>query len=222
MKKNRTKRVKTRLMINFYNKHMTDKFAHRANDWDNPSKIAMTEKFVKELKLNIDLDKSWKALEIGAGTGLVGLQMIEDLKEVVFEDTSEAMLSVLKSKLNGNDSATTLHGEVFEYKQQDIDFVFSCMAFHHIPEIDKALAHLASITKQGAWVVVGDLTVEDGSFHHNEPIPHKGFDLKELSAWFKEAGFEIKNSYIYNILNRERTPGVFTDYEQFILLAQKA
>ncbi len=200
---------------------MTDKFAHRANDWDNPSKIAMTEKFVEELRLNIDLDKKWKAMEVGAGTGLVGLQLIDDLGEVVFEDTSEAMLGVLKNKLTGAEPATILHGEVFEYKQQDLDLIFSCMAFHHIPEMEKALAHLSTIAKPGAWVIVGDLTTEDGSFHHFEPIPHKGFDLKELSGWFKEAGFDVKNSYVYHTLNRERTPGVFTDYEQFILLAQK-
>ncbi len=208
-------------MYNFTLKKMTDKFAHRANDWDNPSKIAMTEKFVEELKLNIDLEKNWKAIEVGAGTGLVGLQLISELGEIVFEDTSEAMLTVLKSKLSGDEPATILQGEVFEYKQQDIDLVFSCMAFHHIPDIEKALAHLRNITKPGAWIIVGDITTEDGSFHHHEPIPHKGFDLKELSRWFNDAGFTVKNSYIYHTLTRERSPGFFTDYEQFILLAQK-
>lgn len=200
---------------------MTDKFAHRANDWDNPSKIEMTEKFVEELKLNLDLDHNWKAMEIGAGTGLVGLQMISELKEIVFEDTSEAMLGVLKNKLTGDENATILQGEIYDYKEKDLDLVFSCMAFHHIPELDQALKHLAEVTKKGAWVVVGDLVSEDGSFHSHEPIPHKGFDLKELTGWFEDAGFGVRSSYIYSTLNRERTPGVFTDYDQFILLARR-
>lgn len=200
---------------------MTDNFAHRAADWDNPSKVAMTEVFTKEVRLNIDLSNEWKGLEIGAGTGLVGLQFLPELKQVVFEDTSAAMLEVLKSKLQGDESVEIVHGEIFAYEKQDIDFAFSCMAFHHIPDIDAALAHLARITRSGATIVVGDILTEDGSFHHFEPIPHKGFDLKELSAQFEKAGFKVKSMHIYNTLTRERTPGVFTDYEQFMLIAEK-
>jgi len=200
---------------------MTDHFAHKAADWDQPSKIKMTDKFVEELLLNLDLKSDWKALEIGAGTGLVGLKLLPWLKTVVFEDTSAAMLEVLKSKLKGDEPVALVQGEIFEYQQQDIDLVFSCMAFHHIPDLDKVLLHLASITKKNAYVVIGDLITEDGSFHRFEPIPHQGFDLKELSGEFKTAGFEVKSSYIYDTLKRERIEGKVSDYEQFILIAQK-
>lgn len=200
---------------------MTDHFAHRAADWDQPSKIKMTDKFVEELLLNLDLKSDWKGLEIGAGTGLVGLKLLPLLKAVVFEDTSPAMLEVLKSKLKGDEPVELVQGEIFEYRQQDIDLVFSCMAFHHIPDLEKALSHLASITKKNACIVIGDLIEEDGSFHRFEPIPHKGFDLKELSGKFKAAGFEVKSAYIYDTLERERIEGKISAYEQFILIAQK-
>ncbi len=200
---------------------MTDHFAHRAADWDQPSKIQMTDKFVEELLLNLELKPDWKAMEIGAGTGLVGLKLLPSLKAVVFEDTSPAMLEVLKSKLKGDELVELVQGEIFEYRQQDIDLVFSCMAFHHIPDLEKALSHLSSITKKNAYVVIGDLIEEDGSFHRFEPIPHKGFDLKALSAKFKAAGFEVKSAYIYDILERERIEGKISAYEQFILIAQK-
>jgi hypothetical protein len=68
---------------------------------------------------------------------------------------------------------------------------------------------------------VGDIRTEDGSFHHFEPIPHKGFDTNELSEKFEKAGFKILSTETYNVLNRERTPGVFTDYEQFMLVAER-
>jgi SAM-dependent methyltransferase len=200
---------------------MTDHFAHKAADWDQPSKIQMTDKFVEELMLNLELNPDWNGLEIGAGTGLVGLKLLPYLKAVVFEDTSAAMLDVLKSKLQGDEAVEIVQGEVFEYQQQDIDLVFSCMAFHHIPDIEKALAHLASITNQHAYIVIGDLISEDGSFHRFEPIPHQGFDLKELSGKFKAAGFEVKSTYIYDTLERERIEGKMSEYEQFILIAQK-
>ena len=200
---------------------MTDNFAHRAADWDNPSKVQMTNKFVAALIQNIELNKHWRAFEIGAGTGLVGLQLLPYLQSVVFEDTSAAMLGILKQKLKGDEVVEIVEGEVFDYQKQDVDFVFSCMAFHHIPDIEKTLEHLYQITNSGATIVVGDIRTEDGSFHHFEPIPHKGFDTAELSEKFEKAGFEVLSTETYNVLNRERTPGVFTYYEQFMLVAER-
>lgn len=200
---------------------MTDNFKDRAAEWDNPAKKAMTTKFVAALKEKVQLNSAWKALEIGAGTGLVGLQLLPQLKSLVFEDTSAAMLGVLKDKLQGNEPVEIVEGEIFEYTKQDINLVFSCMAFHHIPDIKAAVNHLAKICLLGAIVAVGDIRTEDGSFHHFEPIPHKGFDTNELSAIFSAAGFKVHTAETYNVLNRERTPGVFTDYEQFLLIAER-
>ncbi len=200
---------------------MNDNFAHRAAEWDTPQKTKMTEIFVTEMLRKINPISSWKALEIGAGTGLVGLQIANMVDTVVFEDTSAAMLDVLKQKLTENSRVKIVHGEVYDYKEKDIDLIFSCMALHHVPDIDRTLQHLATITNKGAIVVIGDLRTENGSFHRFEPIPHRGFDTDILSEQFKSAGFEVITAETYNILSRERTEGVITDYEQFILVAIK-
>ena len=159
-------------------------------------------------------------LEIGAGTGLIGLQIEPFVSKVVFEDTSESMLNVLKQKLNDDIKAEILHGEVFEYKQRDIDLIFSSMAFHHITNIEKTLQHLAMITKTGAWVVVGDLETEDGSFHGFEPVPHLGFDTSILSEQFRQNGFDVKSVNIYNTISK-RIDSITMNYEKFILIAQR-
>ena len=95
------------------------------------------------------------------------------------------------------------------------------MAFHHLPDIDKALNHIHKITNEKAIIVVGDIRSEDGSFHRFEPIPHTGFDTEKLSEQFKKAGFKVKSAETYNVLKRERVPGVLSEYEQFILIAEK-
>jgi ubiquinone/menaquinone biosynthesis C-methylase UbiE len=192
-----------------------DNFAERAASWDNPSKIDMTNNFVEAVLHKIKPEKHWQALEIGAGTGLAGLQFLPLLNSVTFEDTSEAMLEVLKSKLKGDENATIDKGEVTDIENGNFDFVFSCMAFHHIPDLNSTLAHLHTLTKPGAIVAVGDIRSEDGSFHHFEPIPHKGFDTDELSAIFEKNGFKIISVTDYNVLTRERVPGVWTDYTHF-------
>jgi len=129
---------------------MSDTFISKAADWDSPDKINMTKKFVDELILSIKLLPTWKALEIGTGTGLVGLQIEPFVEKVVLEDTSVSMLEVLKQKLNENSKVEILNGEVTDYISQDIDLIFSNMAFHHNTDIEKTLKHLASITKVNA------------------------------------------------------------------------
>lgn len=200
---------------------MIDNFAHRAAEWDSPEKTKMTEIFVAEMLRYIEPQENWKALEVGAGTGLVGMQVLPLVGSVVFEDTSPTMLEVLKQKLDAASPVEIVCGEVYDYTVPDIDLVFSCMAFHHIPDIERTLAHLAFLTKPGAMVVVGDLLAEDGSFHSFEPIPHKGFDLDDLSGRFLKAGFEIIAAHTYHTLKRERIPGVVAEYPQFIIVAQK-
>ena len=199
---------------------MKDTFITKASDWDSPERISMTKKFVDELLMHVSPLSTWKALEIGAGTGLIGLQIEPFVSKVVFEDTSESMLNVLKQKLNNDIKAEILHGEVFEYKQRDIDLIFSSMAFHHITNIEKTLQHLAMITKTGAWVVVGDLETEDGSFHGFEPVPHLGFDTSILSEQFRQNGFDVKSVNIYNTISKG-IDSIIMNYEQFILIAQR-
>ena len=199
---------------------MNDPFITRASDWDRPDKIYMSKKFANELISRINPLPEWKALEIGAGTGLVGLLIEPLVRAIVMEDVSESMLEVLKQKLNGNSKVEIVHGEVTDYKLQDIDLIFSNMAFHHIPDIESTLQHLASITKPGAWIAIGDIVTEDGSFHHFEPIPHRGFDTSALSGQFVQAGFEVKSVETHNVISKI-VEDITTEYEQFILIARR-
>ena len=201
---------------------MKDNFASKAQEWDSPWKVQMATTFVNELLKNIALNKEQKALEIGAGTGLVGLQILPHIKSIVFEDTSASMLEMLQQKLNGDTNVEILFGDVQLYTNRDIDTVFSNMAFHHIKNIDNVLEHLFSITTAKAKVIISDLVSEDGSFHQfNEEIPHLGFDLNKLKQKFEKAGFNVEKVYVYNTLKREREAGKFAEYDQFILVAEK-
>jgi ubiquinone/menaquinone biosynthesis C-methylase UbiE len=58
---------------------------------------------------------------------------------IVFEVASLPMLIVLKSKISVDGSVEIIHSDIFDYKKQDIDLVFSCMSFNHVPDIDNAL-----------------------------------------------------------------------------------
>lgn len=194
---------------------MNDTFVTKANEWDSLQRMALAKKFVDELLKNVSPKHDWKAMELGAGTGLIGLQILPLVGKVVFEDTSESMLNILKQKLTGEENIEILHGEVSDYKNRDIDLIFSSMAFHHIEDIEGTIQHLSTITKPGGLVVIADLVTEDGSFHSFEPIPHRGFDTSVLSEEFQRVGFEVKSVYVFNKVSKA------IDYEQFILIAQR-
>jgi ubiquinone/menaquinone biosynthesis C-methylase UbiE len=198
-----------------------DNFADRAAVWDDPGKIEMATKFVNALLTQVEFKNEWKGLEIGAGTGLVGLQIFPKISSLLCVDTSESMLNVLREKTKDEKDISIIHGEIFEYDVQDIDLVFSSMSFHHIEDIPRTLKHLFSITKNGAKLVIGDLRTEDGSFHRFNPIPHKGFDTDELTKWVENAGFKVTTVETYNVLRSEKIPGKISEFEQFILVAEK-
>lgn len=203
---------------------MNDNFLNQAAQWDNPSKIKMTDKFIQTMTANLDLDISWRALEIGAGTGLVGLSILDSLQSMVFVDTSKAMLSVLQQKIASSPlmaKVQVLHDEIYAYHHSDIDLVVSCMALHHIPDLELVLDHLYKITQKNARLVIGDIRTEDGSFHHFEPIAHKGFDTNELTLLLTKAGFEVQLVMDYNVITKQIQPELINDYQQFILIAQK-
>lgn len=200
---------------------MTDDFAKKAMDWDSPHKLNMASAFVSEIKKHLKLNSTQKALEIGAGTGLVGFMLLPNLSSIVFVDTSEAMLDVLRKKIQKDDSVEVVHGDVLAYHKKDIDLIVSNMAFHHIPDIEGLLDHLYTITSIGAKVVISDLVSEDGSFHNFEEVPHQGFDPKDLSGKFLKAGFKNIKAYEYNTLSREKEDGIMHHYNQFILFAEK-
>jgi len=68
---------------------MKDTFVAKAANWDSPDKIDMTTKFLNEMLFHINPQSSWKAVEIGAGTGLVGLNIEPLVSKVVMVDTSK-------------------------------------------------------------------------------------------------------------------------------------
>ena len=210
---------------------MEDNFKAKAAEWDSPMKIAMTQKFVSELLNNIKIDKSLKVMELGCGTGLVGLQIADQVKAMVMLDNSKAMLDKLREKISEQkiteqkptdhkvtDSRITIvNGTVEKYTTKDIDVVFSLMAFHHIENISSTLGHISSILKPDGYLVIGDLKEEDGSFHGEEKVPHNGFNIDALAKQMENNDLDILTAYTYNTISRGDK-----NFEQFIIVAKKS
>ncbi len=201
---------------------MLDNFKHKAADWDSPTKVLMSEKFVETMSKHINFSDSSKVMDFGCGTGLVGLQVVDRVNSIIMLDSSKSMTDKLKEKLsialqNGEetpDKVTVITGSIDKYNNCDLDVIFSLMALHHIEDIQATMEQFSKIIKPGGVLVIGDLMEEDGSFHGEEVVPHNGFNIEQLAKQIENSGLDIVITYPYNSIQKGEKK-----YEQFIIVA---
>ena len=76
-------------------------FDKSAATWDGDKNRVHTAKIVaKTTKKYIVTDNTLTALDFGCGTGLVSLELLPSLKELLGIDTSKKMLNIFREKIN--------------------------------------------------------------------------------------------------------------------------
>jgi ubiquinone/menaquinone biosynthesis C-methylase UbiE len=201
-----------------------DEFEEKSKGWDsNPLIVAMSKVFSGEIRKQVKLDKDQRWLELGCGTGLVGLSLATDVRSIVMVDKSVSMLSILREKVSVFDfrNVEIVEGEMVQAALDDasIDVIVSFMAFHHIDDIPAVLKEFKRILKKEGIVIVGDLCREDGSFHGPTLVPHNGFDPDEIRGLFETNGFGVSKQYVFNTVERPDPGGTLRRYDQFVLVA---
>jgi ubiquinone/menaquinone biosynthesis C-methylase UbiE len=171
---------------------MTD-FDARAESWDDVNKVRRAEDVAAAMRRAVPLSRSMKALEYGAGTGLLSFCLRDALGPITLADTSAGMRAVAKRKIV---SANARDMRVIELDltrdpvpDERYDFLFSMMTLHHVPDVPRLLAAFRSLLNPGGWLCHADLDAEDGSFHGPEVDVHHGFERAALRSWLMSAGF---------------------------------
>jgi 2-polyprenyl-3-methyl-5-hydroxy-6-metoxy-1,4-benzoquinol methylase len=171
-------------------------FDERARDWDTPERIERAGEVAAAIREAVPLSSTTRLIDVGAGTGLLGLALAEDVGEVVLSDPSTGMIEVANEKLAAAGlrsvraiahdllSADTLPAEPF-------DVAVSLLVLHHIEDTRAALGAIRDLLVPGGWIALADLDTEDGSFHtpEAEGIHHRGFDRGQLSSLAQTVGF---------------------------------
>ncbi|MBU6428016.1 MAG: class I SAM-dependent methyltransferase [Cyanobacteria bacterium REEB65] len=194
--------------------------------WDaQADHAARTQAIAKAILRKIPLSSTMKALEVGAGTGQLGLALQDRLGSILFTDASSGMIDVLKGKLQAG-GWKHLEARVLDITTETppagpFDLVFSQMALHHIPDVADHLAILYRSMASGATLCVADLDKEDGSFHGDGFHGHKGFNRDDLRSQAAAAGFaDIAIETVYQ-MPRE-VDGEHRVFPIFLLTALKA
>lgn len=203
---------------------MTD-FNVKAETWDDdPVKVRRAKLIAGHIGETIKGMNPVKAMEYGAGTGLLSFELLPFLDSVLLVDTSDGMLSIAQEKINRNNysKAETLNADflIDPLPTRKFNIVFSLMTLHHINDLDKILHIFYSLMENNSYLFIADLVKEDGSFHGKGFSGHNGFDLDELKNLFLKTGFKNIDSQIVMEIEKQRD-NELKKYPLFLMSGQK-
>jgi ubiquinone/menaquinone biosynthesis C-methylase UbiE len=171
-------------------------FDERARDWDTPDRIERAGEVAAAIRAAVPLSPTTRLIDVGAGTGLLGLALADDVGEVVLSDPSTGMIEVANEKLAaaGLRSVRAIVHDLLSADPLDaepFDVAVSLLVLHHIEDTRAALGAIRDVLVPGGRIALADLDTEDGSFHtpEAEGIHHRGFDRDQLSTLARAVGF---------------------------------
>ncbi|HEY4786203.1 MAG TPA: class I SAM-dependent methyltransferase [Bacteroidales bacterium] len=196
-------------------------FDDRAREWDK-DKVHMERSIAiaGALEKMIPLKREMKALEYGAGTGILSFFLKDRFSEITLMDSSGEMIKVCKEKVE------FYHANHIKPLWIDLEhtgyngkfgIIYNQMVMHHVNDVDAMLKKFYSLLNPGGYLAIADLFTEDGSFHGLEVEVHHGFDPEDMIK--KLISFGFKTAEYKNCFVMKRDSG--KDYPIFLLVAVK-
>jgi ubiquinone/menaquinone biosynthesis C-methylase UbiE len=196
-------------------------FDARAREWDK-DKMHMDRSLAIAAGLEemIPLEPSMKALEYGAGTGILSFLLKDRFAEITLMDNSTEMIKVCVEKTEYHKTNHILP-ICFDLEHKDydgsFDVIYNQMVLHHVVDYESIIGTFYSMLNPGGYLAIADLYPEDGSFHGPDVQVHLGFDPEKLAEMLKQIGF--KNINYKTCFEVKRESGL--KYPVFLLVAQK-
>jgi SAM-dependent methyltransferase len=142
---------------------MLDNFSERAPVWDSDLKRKhLIADVAKALRGSIPIEKHWRVLDYGCGTGALAFELLPYVGEITAADASAGMVKVAASKrdalvdaeLQAKLDVRLLDLVVDEPPAEEYDLVVACLVMHHIEAADSILAAFGSLLKDGGWLAI--------------------------------------------------------------------
>lgn len=178
----------------------TDKFEMIANIYDTPERVQIAKVSSDAIREHLVDAKDKNAIDFGCGTGLVGMNLLNDFKSILFLDTSQNMINQVKQKISNSniENADTL---CFDFEKDNLsdlhaDYIFMVQVLLHIKDFKPVLLKLYDVLNPGGHLIIVDFN------KNNEVVSdmvHSGFDQKTLTDTMSNIGYKsIESKTFYN------------------------
>lgn len=160
-------------------------FDYKAFTYDeNPMHVERAKIIAKNIKQFCNLNKEYIIADFGCGTGLLGLNFVNDVKQIDMYDNSAKMIEILKEKISRYNipNVNAIHYDITNTKKPinvNYDIIMTLMTLHHIENIKDAILKLSSMLKDSGKLIICDLDEEDGSYHPDKSAFHNGINQEE-------------------------------------------
>ncbi len=203
------------------------RFDQAALEWDhNPARVQLARAVGQAIERTISVQAHWRALDYGAGTGLLTLNLQPRVAHLLALDSSAGMLEQLSKKIRtagiSNVEARLWNIEARPYPETGFDLAVSSMTLHHVKDAPLVLERLADTVKPGGWMAVADLDSEDGSFHGPVgDVFHRGFQRPQILAWLEAAGLEKVRIVDAHMITKPVSDGRLRSYSVLLGVGQR-
>jgi len=203
-----------------------NEFNQKARDWDkNKMHLERTMAVAEHLRKIIPDKAAMKALEFGAGTGLLSFYLKDRFSEITLMDNSREMLKMAEQKMDADDHlkfrTLFLNLEMEEYNGDPFDIIYCLMALHHVRDINAILKKFYHLLIPGGILAIADLYQEDGSFHDGNINVHHGFDQGKLTAMILQQDFHNIQIEPCFVIWKEVPTDKIREYPIFLMTADK-
>jgi tRNA (cmo5U34)-methyltransferase len=202
-----------------------NEFDIKAAGWDeNPMHQERSAAIAAEILKYFPPGPDSRALEFGAGTGILSFLLREHFKEIILIDNSSEMIRIINEKISAS-GAGNLKTIFFDLEHSDMqdekfDFIFTQMAMHHVSDIENMIRKFHYLLLPGGFLAIADLFSEDGSFHGEGFNGHNGFDPDDFAGILTNNNFTRVSHKECFAINRKVSESETKIFPVFLITAQ--
>jgi ubiquinone/menaquinone biosynthesis C-methylase UbiE len=176
----------------------TEQFNRMASQYDSPERKRIAKIIAKAIREKLQEPEKKDAMDFGCGTGLVGLEFIEDFHSLTFVDSSENMIQEVKKKLSTveNNHVQTLcfDLEVADFPEEQVDVIFLSQVLLHVKNTKMILEKLWKTLRGNGQLILVDF---DKNQRIQSTLVHNGFDQQDLTNTLLDTGFRSVDSQTF-------------------------
>ncbi len=144
--------------------------------------------------------RGMKVVDIGTGTGILALDLVQAGVHVIAVDHSHRMLEAARGKLAASGCARVelRHGDATSLPLEDgeVDAALAHMVLHYVASPPEAIREMARVVRPGGRVVLVDFVRDDDSARERDwmrkdlGVLWQGFPADRIKGWLEEAGLQ--------------------------------